>query len=313
MFKPTGVYAAMLTPFRADGNVNEEVLRRMVEFMIAKGLHGIFPVSSVGEFAHMSLAQCMEIMEIVVDQARGRVAVTPGVSSTCAENSIKLARKAEALGCPGVVICPPYYYTISQENIEKHFEAVADAIHISVILYNIPLFAIPISNDVVKRLSRRVNIVGMKDSSGSMVEFMHYMDKARLAGSDMNFLTGREDMFAPVLTVGARGCMTGCSGIIPEIMVGIWDAYHAGDYGKANRLQFSILAFIRAMFAAPFPHGFKAALETRGFEMGPPKQPLSAAEEFNLSGIKARIKNLLKGLLDVIEKEELDKEKAVSN
>jgi dihydrodipicolinate synthase/N-acetylneuraminate lyase len=139
------------------------------------------------------------------------------------------------------------------------------------------------------------------------------MDKARLAGSDMNFLTGREDMFAPVLTVGARGCMTGCSGIIPEIMVGIWDAYHAGDYGKANRLQFSILAFIRAMFAAPFPHGFKAALETRGFEMGPPKQPLSAAEEFNLSGIKARIKNLLKGLLDVIEKEELDKEKAVNN
>ena len=311
MFKPSGVYSAMLTPFKADGNVNEQVLRHMVDFMIAKGLHGLFPVSSVGEFAHMSQAQSMEIMEIVVDQAKGRVNVTPGVSSTCAENSVKLARKAEELGCQGVVICPPYYYSISQENIERHFEIVADSINIPVILYNIPLFATPISNDVVKRLSRRENIVGMKDSGGSMVEFMHYMDKARLAGSTMSFMTGREDMLAPALTVGASGCMTGCSGIIPEFMVGIWDAHQAGDYVKANRLQFAILPLIRAMFAAPFPHGFKAAMEMRGFDMGPPKQPLSVAEQVQLTGIKARIKSSLQGLLGLVEKEKLDKGKTV--
>ncbi|HWR45692.1 dihydrodipicolinate synthase family protein [Sporomusa sp.] len=309
MFKPAGVYSAMLTPFKADGNINEDVLRRMVDFMIAKGLHGLFPVSSVGEFAHISLEQCFQCMEIVVDQAKGRVAITPGVSSTCAENSIKLAQKAEKLGCQGVVICPPYYYPISQENMERHFELVADSINIPVILYNIPLFATPISNDVVKRLSRRDNIVGMKDSSGSMVELMHYMDKVRLTGSDMNFLVGREEILAPALTVGASGCMTASSGIIPEIMVGIWDAYHAGDYAKANRIQIAMLPFIRAMFAAPFPIGFKAALEMRGFDMGPHKQPLSAAEEFNLSGVKARIKNILQGLLEFIQKEGLDKEK----
>ena len=308
MYKPSGVYAAMLTPFKADGDINETVLRRMVDFMIAKGLHGLFPVSSVGEFAHMTFEQCCRFMEIVVDQNKGRVAITPGVSSTCVENSIKLVKKAEELGCDGVVICPPYYYSVGQETMEKHFELIADSTYLPIILYNIPLFATPISNDVVKRLAKRDNIVGMKDSSGSMVELMHYIDKVRRTGSDMNFLVGREEILAPALTVGAGGCITASSGIIPEIMVGIWDAYQAGDYVKANRIQVAMLPFIRAMFASPFPVGFKAAMEIRGFEMGPLKQPLSVAEECNLSEIKARIKNLLQGLLETIQKEGLDKE-----
>lgn len=305
MFKPYGVYSAMLTPFTAGGEINEPVLRSIVDFNIEKGLHGLFPVSSVGEFAHMSFEQSVQCMEIVVDAAKGRVPVTPGVSSTCAANSVKLARKAQELGCQGVVICPPYYYSISQDNVEKHIEVVADSVDIPVILYNIPLFSTPLSSDVVERLSRRQNIVGMKDSGGNLVEFMHFMDKVRIAGAAMNFMVGREEILAPALTVGAAGCMTATSGILPEVMVGIWDAHHAGDYAKANRLQISILALIRAMFAAPVPLGFKAAMELRGFEMGPPCQPLSAAEESNFSGIKARIKNVLQGVFAVMEKEGL--------
>ncbi|MGL5513346.1 MAG: dihydrodipicolinate synthase family protein, partial [Sporomusa sp.] len=233
--------------------------------------------------------------------------VTPGVSATCAENSIKLARKAEHLGCNGVVICPPYYYPISQGDMERHFELVAAATSLPVILYNIPLFATPISNDVVTRLSHQKNIVGMKDSSGSMVELMHYMDTVRREGNDMNFLVGREEMLAPALGVGANGCMTASAGIIPEIMVGIWEAFHHGDYEKANQIQVAMLPFIRAMFTAPFPVGFKAALEMRGFEMGPPKQPLSAVAASQLSGTKDNIKRTLDDLLMFIQREGLDK------
>jgi 4-hydroxy-tetrahydrodipicolinate synthase len=311
VFKPYGVYAAMQTPFEADGGINEKVLRQMVDFGITKGLHGLFPVSSVGEFAHLSLEQCYQCMEIVMDQAKGRVAITPGVTATCAETSIKLARKAKELGCQAVVAAAPYYYPISQENMEKHFELIADAVDIPIILYNIPLFSVPISNDVVKRLSRRPNIVGMKDSSGSLVELLHYMDKVRIANGEMNFLVGREEILAPALSIGAKGCIVGSGGIIPEIMVGIWDAYQAGDIGKANRIQMSMLSLVRAMFAAPFPTGFKAALELRGFAMGPFKQPMSAAEEFNFSGIKARIQKVLQGIYEVIEREGLDKEKYI--
>ena len=136
---------------------------------------------------------------------------------------------------------------------------------------------------------------------------MHCMDKVRRTGSDMNFLVGREEILAPALTVGACGCMMASAGIIPEIMVGIRDAYQAGDYEKANRIQRAMLPLIRAMFAAPFPAGFKAALELRGFAMGPQKQPFSAVEEQNLDNVKAGIKIILDDLLEFIQRERLDK------
>jgi len=301
MFKPEGIYVAMMTPFE-DGRINEAVVRQMVDFVIERGVHGIFPISSVGEFIHLDFEEKVFLMQIVHDQARGRVAVTPGVASTRPEDSIRLAKKAQEIGCEAVVIAPPYYYPISQDNMERHFEMVSDAIDLPLILYNIPLFAPPISYDVVKRLSRRKNIVAMKDSSGSMVDLLHYMDKIRLIGEDLSFLIGREDILFPALMVGAKGCMTATAGILPEIMVGIYNAWREGDYEKARELQFSILLLIRAMFSIPFPLGFKTALEVRGFKMGPPQQPLSDAEYFRFAGTKSRIENIMKTILNNLPK-----------
>jgi len=298
MFKPEGVYVAMLTPFSADGTVNETQLRRMVDFLIEAGVHGLFPVSSVGEFIHLTREEKVRMMEIVVDQNRGRVRVTPGVGSSHPAESIYLAEKAKKLGCDAIVIAPPYYYPLSHEMIEKYFETIIDAVDIPVILYNIPLFTQPLNYDVVKRLSRRKNVVGMKDSSGSMVDFMHFMDKIRIAKEEMNFLTGREETLLACLTVGGKGCMTATSGILPEIMVGIYNAWKEGNYDRARELQFSILLAVRAMFAMPFPLGFKVALETRGFEMGPPKQPLSDAEQFKYGTVKARIEKIMNPILE---------------
>ena len=214
MFKPEGIYVAMLTPFSADGAINEEELQRIVEFQITSGVQGLFPISSVGESIHMSREEKIGMMEIVVDQSRGRVRVTPGVGSSLPAESIILARKAKELGCDGVVVAPPYFFQLSQENIEKYFETIADAVDIPIILYNIPLFTQPLSYDVVKRLARRENVVGMKDSSGSMVDFLHFMDNIRIIGEDINILTGREETLFPCLMVGGKGCMTATSGIL---------------------------------------------------------------------------------------------------
>jgi len=301
MFKPEGIYVAMMTPFE-DGRINEAVVRQMVDFVIKKGVHGIFPISSVGEFIHLDFEEKVYLMQIVHDQARGRVPVTPGVASTRPEDSIRLAKKAQEIGCEAVVIAPPYYYPISQDNMERHFEMVSDATDLPIILYNIPLFAPPISYDVVKRLSRRKNIVAMKDSSGSMVDLLHYMDKIRLIGEDLSFLVGREEILFPALMVGAKGCMTATAGILPEIMVGIYNAWRERDYDKARELQFSILLLIRAMFSVPFPLGFKTALEVRGFKMGPPQQPLSEAEYFRFAGAKSRIEKIMEPILKNLDK-----------
>jgi dihydrodipicolinate synthase/N-acetylneuraminate lyase len=238
------------------------------------------------------------MMEIVIDQARGRVPVTPGVGSTNPKESILLGQQAKALGCDAVVVMPPYFFPSSQEMIEKHFETIADGLEIPIILYNIPLFTQPLSYDLVKRLARRKNIVGMKDSSGSMVDFLHFMDKIRLIGEEMSFLTGREETLLACLAMGGQGCMTATSGILPEIMLGIYNTWKAGNYEEARSLQFSILLVIRAMSALPFPLGFKLALETRGFHMGPLKQPLSDAEQFKFQTARAHIDKIMRPFLE---------------
>jgi N-acetylneuraminate lyase/4-hydroxy-tetrahydrodipicolinate synthase len=303
MFKPEGVYVAMLTPFDEAGSIDEAELRRIVDFQINGGVDGLFPISSVGEFIHMSREEKFRMMEIVVDQNKGRVKITPGVGSSNPAESICLAQKAKDLGCDGVVVAPPYFYQMSQENIEKYFEAIADGVNIPNILYNIPLFTQPLSYDVVKRLARHKNIVGMKDSSGSMVDFMHFMDKIKIAGEEIHMLTGREETLFPCLMVGGKGCMTATSGILPEIMVDIYEAWKKGEYENARQLQTSILLILRTMFALPFPLGFKLGMEMRGFKMGPPKQPLSDAERFKYRNLKTRIEKIMGGILEKLEKD----------
>jgi dihydrodipicolinate synthase/N-acetylneuraminate lyase len=245
----------------------------------------------------MSREEKIRMMEIVVDETRGRVRVTPGVGSSHPGESISLAQKANELGCDGVVVAPPYFYQLSQENIEKYFETIADAVDIPIVLYNIPLFTQPLSYDVVMRLARRHNVVAMKDSSGSMVDFLHFMDKIQSIGEDINMLTGREETLFACLMVGGKGCMTAISGILPEIMIGIYDAWKAGEYEKAKKLQFSILPSVRAMFSLPFPLGFKVAMETRGFVMGPPKQPLSDADQPKLNTMKTEIEKIMNAII----------------
>jgi N-acetylneuraminate lyase/4-hydroxy-tetrahydrodipicolinate synthase len=312
MFKPEGIYVAMLTPFTADGEINEAELRRIVDFQIAAGVDGLFPISSVGEYIHMSREEKFRMMEIIADQNRGRVRLTPGVGSSLPAESIILARKAKEIGCDAVVVAPPYFFQLSQENIEKYFESIADAVDIPMILYNIPLFTQPLSYDVVKRLARRNNIVGMKDSSGSMVDFLHFMDKIRIIGEDIHILTGREETLFPCLMVGGKGCMTATSGILPEMMIAIYEAWKADDYARARELQFSILLAVRAMFSLPFPLGFKIAMEMRGFAMGPPKQPLSDAERFKYRTMKARIEKIMKPILQQLKQPAIKSRSAVS-
>lgn len=311
MFKPEGIYVAMLTPFKEDGSINEAEMRKIVDFLIEGGVHGLFPVSSVGESIHMSKDEKVRLMEIVYDQANGRVAVTPGVGSSTPADSIYLAQKAKEMGCNAVVIAPPYFFPLSQEMMEKYFETIIEAVDVPVILYNIPLFTPALGYDLIKRLSRRKTVVGMKDSSGSMVDFLHFMDKVKLVGEEMNFLTGREEMLMACLAMGGKGCMTATAGILPEIMVDIYEAFNNGEHDTARELQFSILLVVRSMVSLPFPMGFKAALETRGFKMGPPKQPFSDAEQFKYKTMKTRIDKVMAPIVEKLEKRSKTAKKAV--
>ena len=288
----------MLTPFTKAGDVSENELRRLVDFLIGAGVDGLFPLGSAGESVHLSREEKVRAMGIIVDQARGRVPVTPGVGSTHPKESIFLANTAKEMGCAGVVVAPPYYYPLSQEMIEKYYEAIIEAVDL------------PLSSTILLFLRATRLRCGEaafpsqeccgheKESSGSMVDLVHFMDKVKQIGEDIHFLTGREETLFPCLMMGAKGCMAATACVLPEVMVGIYRAWQKGDYDEARRLQFSIPLLVRAMFALPFPLGFKGALETRGFDMGPPIQPLSDAERFKYRTVKARIEKVIAPLLD---------------
>lgn len=297
MFRPQGIYPALLTPFDDNHRVNEPVLRRLLEFNIERKLDGIFPVSSVGEGIHMDFDEKCRCMEIVVDQVNGRIPVTPGVVASAPDECVRLATYAGSIGCQAVVVTPPYFYKPHGAMVERFFETIIEQSELPVILYNIPLFTSPLDYDMVKRLSRYETVVGMKDSSGSMVDFMHFMDKIAIAGADVAMLTGREETLLSCLLMGAEGCMTATAGIFPEIMVGIYEAWKEGDLDRALELQRSILVIIRTMFAAPFPIGFKLALELRGFEMGPPLLPPSHADAYQINTVRSRLRMLMEPLL----------------
>jgi dihydrodipicolinate synthase/N-acetylneuraminate lyase len=237
-------------------------------------------------------------MTIVQDQNKGRVQIVAGVGTTTPHHSLQLAKKAEEIGYDAVVVSPPYYYPLPKGMVEEYFETIADGTDLPVILYNIPLFTQPLSYDLVGRLSKRKNVVGMKDSGGSMVDFVHFRDKM---GEGVYLLTGREEILLPCLMMGGKGCMTATSGILPEIMVGVYESWQKGDLDRAKDLQLSILPLVRAMFSLPFPQGFKVALEKRGFDMGPPKQPPSDAERSKFKTEGAKIEKAISDILKRLE------------
>lgn len=298
-YKPEGIAPAMLTAFDDTGKVNAEVMQDIVDFCYNQGCKYLFAVSSVGEFLHLEMDEACNLMSVVKKAARSRLPVLAGVTASHIEKSIELAKYAREIGCEAIVCSPPYYYTVTQEMIERHYEMLAEAVpDISIVMYNIPLFSTPLSYDLVKRISQIPNVVAMKDSSGSMVDLTHFIDKVRLAGSDINILSGREEIVFPATMIGAKGAMVGTANLLPEIMVKIYNATLSGDYDTARSLQYAICLAIRTMFSVPLPLGFKAAMEVRGFRMGPSKAALTDADIIRLEACKKRLHDILSELCE---------------
>lgn len=250
---PEGAIVAMLTPFDSQGRVNESQVRKLVSFLISKGVDGIFPVSSCGEYVHMDMAERKFLIDIVVDEARHRVDVIPGTGATCYHQSIELASYAKDKGCSAIVLHGPYFFKNTAEVVEGHIRKVAQSVDIPIFVYNIPFFANEITPQIVERLAYLPNIAGIKDSSGNMVNVMNLLEMTKKVKPDFKVLVGAEEIMLPALLMGARGCMTAIAGILPEFMVGIWNAYQAGNINLAYNLQFAILPLIREMKPFNFP------------------------------------------------------------
>jgi len=290
-----GIFTPNIVPFHDDFSINEEELRRYVEWLIEKGVTGLYPNGSTGEFIRLSFDQRPRVVEIMADQARGRVPILAGAAEPNMEMVLQAARSYADLGCRAISVTGPYYFKVSQESIEHYFRELSARSPIDIIVYNIPQFSNEISLEVLKRLARDCpRIVGIKDSSRDMPRFMDTINEVKPLRPDFSCLIGCEEILLPVLLMGGDGGTIATSGVAPEAVMKLYRSFLSGDMAEAKRIQFKLLELIKTMFAVGnFPEGFREGVNLRGFKTGRCVQPMSPVEQEHFQNIREKLACLL--------------------
>jgi 2-dehydro-3-deoxy-D-pentonate aldolase len=290
-----GIYTPNLVPFLDDGRINEGELRRIVNWLIEKGVSGLYPNGSTGEFIRLSFEERKRVITIVADETRGRVPILGGAAESNVAEILEMCRVCADLGCVAVSITGPYYFKVSQESIEYFFREIARQSPIDILLYNIPQYSNEISLPVLTRLAMDCpRIVGTKDSSRDFPRFLNTLQMIKPQRPGFTCLIGCEEILLPALMMGADGGTIATSGVVPEVIMALYHAFLAGDIAGAKRIQFNLLDLINTMLVGPnFPDGFRAGASLRGFNLGNSRQLISPKEQVDLAEIRSKIACIL--------------------
>lgn len=290
-----GILCPNIVPFQEDGSINEGELRRIVNWLIEKGVHGLYPNGSTGEFARLSFEERLRVVEIVASENRGRVPILAGAAENSIDLVIQAARRYADLGVRAISVTGPYFFKVSPDGVEAYFREVARRSPCDILLYNIPQFANEIPVEVIQRLAGDCpRIVGTKDSSRDMPRFLHTLNVLGKTREDFTVLIGCEEILYPALVMGADGGTLACAGVVPEPVIRIYEDFRAGRHDECKRIQFKLLELIQAMLTAGnFPEGFRAGAALRGFHPGPSRQPMSGREREFLGEMQTRMACLL--------------------
>ncbi len=291
----SGILTPNLTPVDPRGQVDEDCLRGYVDWLIDRGVHGLYPNGSTGEFIRFTPAERRRIVQVVVDQNRGRVPILAGAAEANAHETIAACEAYGAMGVRAVAIVAPYYYRLSPEGVYAYFREIADTVSVDVTLYNIPLFASPIDLDTVRRLALECpRVIGIKDSSGDLPNMMRMIQAVRPHRDDFSFLTGWDAALVPMLIAGCDGGTNATSGVVPELTRAIYLAVQEGRIDAAMQMQYQLLPLFDAMIGAgEFPEGFRQGARARGWEMGTGRQPKTPQQQTAIDNAKGEIERLV--------------------
>ncbi len=285
-----GILTPLIVPLDAAGGINEPELRRYVDWLIEKGVHGLYPNGSTGEFTRFSVEERRRIIRIVCEQAAGRVPVLAGAAEANVRETIAACEAYHDCGARAVAIVSPIYYKLSPDSVFAYFREIALHSPIDVTLYNIPMFASPIDLPTIRRLAEFDRIVGIKDSSGDLAGMMRMIEAVRPLRPDFVFMTGWDAVLVPMLLAGCQGGTHATSGIVPELTRAVYDLTMAGNIKEAYRLQYRLLNLFDTVFGAgDFPEGFRLAASLRGFDFGAGRQPLTPEQQAKLAGAREGI------------------------
>src|SRR3954453_11237448 len=293
--KLEGIFTPTLVPLDDRGQINEGELRRFVSWLIERGVHGLYPNGSTGEFTRFNEEERRRIVRITCDEARGRGPTLAGAAEANVKETLSACEAYAAMGARAVAIVSPIYYRLSAESVYAYFAEIARYTPIDITLYNIPIFASPIDVPTIRRLAADFpRVIGIKDSSGDLAFMMRMIAAIRPIRPDFTFLTGWEAVLAPMLMVGSDGGTNATSGVVPEITRKLYDLTKAGQIDEAMKWQYRLIELFDAMlYSADFPEGFRAAVELRGFRMGKSRQPMTPEQQVDRTALQKMLQCIL--------------------
>ena len=285
MFK--GSIVAIVTPF-SNGAVDEKKLRELVDFQIENGTDAIVACGTTGESSTLDNEEHLDVIRIVFEQVNKRVPVIAGTGSNSTAEAIEMSQKAKDLGVAGVLLVTPYYNKPTQEGLYRHYTAIADAVDIPQILYNVPgRTGVNLLPETVARLAPHKNIVAIKEATGSLQQASEVI---ALCGDQIDVFCGDDFITFPMMACGAKGVISVLANIMPKVVGDLTDAYFAGDLAKARQLHLDTLKIGNAMFIESNPIPVKTALGLMGKCSDEVRLPLCEMGEAN----KAKLAEILR-------------------
>ena len=283
VFEGAGV--ALITPMHPDGSVNYGKLEEIIEDQIAGGTDSIIICGTTGEAATLSHEEHLDVIRACVKFVKGRIPVIAGTGSNCTETAIYLSKEAEAAGADALLVVTPYYNKATQKGLIAHFTAVARAVSVPIILYNVPSrTGCNILPATAAALVRDVdNIVGIKEASGNISQIAELM---ALTEGKIDLYSGNDDQIVPIMSLGGKGVISVLSNVAPAQTHEIAAACLAGDYRKGAALQLKALELCHALFYEVNPIPVKEAMNLQGWEVGPLRPPLTPMEPANAQRLK---------------------------
>ena len=283
LFEGAGV--ALVTPFKENGEVNYEKLEEIVEEQIAGGTDAIIACGTTGEASTMTHEEHLDVIEYICRVTKKRIPVVAGTGSNCTETAVYLSAEAEKRGADGLLLVSPYYNKATQKGLMAHFTAVADAVKIPVILYNIPgRTGVTIKPETIAALCKDVdNIVGVKEASGNFSAIATLMS---LSDGKVDLYSGNDDQIVPLLSLGGKGVISVLSNVAPRQTHDICASYFVGDVKTSASLQLKAIPLITELFSEVNPIPVKAAMNMMGKGVGPLRMPLTEMEPQNQEKLK---------------------------
>jgi len=279
-----GCYVAIVTPFKADGSLDEAGLRSNVDFLIANGVAGIVPCGTTGESATLSWDEHKRVVEVVIEQAAGRVQVVAGAGSNNTIEAVEATKFAKQAGADAVMSITPYYNKPSQEGLYRHFKAVAE-VDMPMLVYNVPgRTGVNMLPETVERLCDIPQVAAIKEASGNITQIS---DIHRRCGDRLAVLSGDDGMTLPVLACGGAGIVSVIGNIVPAKMSKMVDLYFKGDHAGALKLHEELLPLSQIVFIDTNPVPVKACMNDMGLAAGPVRLPLAPMSDATMEKLMA--------------------------